>query len=529
MVDPYPKIGQAIRESPFTDDSKVWKNNSYYRQNIIKWSMYDLGNTIYSMVVVSLTIGPLLYIKYYEQGLPGDVAVSRGNFALSMTLLVGNLLMAFFSPFVGAVADKVRERKRLLMKFTWLCVTFMALLGVSYWIDDVFVLIVFFLLANLTYQIGLVIYDSILPFIADEDDLGRVSAFGISIGYFGSFIGIGLGFILIAAGLPDYVVQTADPARGILDMFEIGYIPFIYPIAAVIFLLFAIPMYTVREKKLKNHKVDIENIVKETIQEVVSTAKDVAKYRSMKWFILGWLIYVDAANTTISFMSQIVTVGLEFSESRFVLIVLGLGILYAVLFTYPVGVVTDRYGPRKALILVTMLWFISIVLAFFTNITPRSGEELGIAFKTPDWLLYVFPLFVGPALGGTWVVQRQYLTELAPPEKIGNYFGFANIFGRISAAFGPIIFTTTIDLLWQGGNLFSINVATRLGLLILGGLLLIGFLILVFKVEDVHDHFLAGAKANGKGQWVIGDEIVHDELEQSFLEPTKDKNSEKLP
>lgn len=498
-------------DSPFSPSSQVWKNERWYRKNIFKWALYDLGNTIYSMVVVSLTIGPLLYIKYYEQGLPGENAISKGNNTLAIALMVGNLFMAFLSPYLGAVADQRKERRRLLMKITWLCVTFMALLGVSYWVDEILLLVIIFLIANLFYQTGLIVYDSMLPFVADKEDIGKVAGFGIAIGYFGSIIGIGLGSILIAFGLQDYVVRPAKEVDGILqpDQFTLGYIPVIYPIAAIVFLLFALPMYTLKEKELKTKPEDLESTISETTGQIIETGKEILKYRSMRWFILGWLIYVDAANTVIFFMGQIVTVGLEFGEGQFALIVLGIGIISAVILTYPVGSFADRYGPKKTLALTSVLWLISIGLAFLTNINADTAKELGFG-PTPDWLLYVFPILVGPALGGTWVVQRQFLTELAPPEKVGNYFGFANIFGRISAAFGPIIFTTAVDFLWKQSG-FSINVAMRLGSLLLGVLILIGFLILL-NVYDPHKHYLQGAKANGKGQWLKGQVIVYDEV-----------------
>ncbi|RMG21442.1 MAG: MFS transporter [Methanobacteriota archaeon] len=497
-------------QSPFALTSRVWKTKPWYRKNIMKWALYDLGNTIYSMVVVSLTIGPLLYIKYYDQGLSGEEAVSKGNNTLAIALMVGNLVMAFLSPYLGAVADQRKERKRLLMKLTWLCVTFMALLGISYWVDDILLLVIIFLIANIFYQTGLIVYDSMLPFVADKEDIGKVAGFGIAIGYFGSIIGVGLGYVLIAFGLPDYVVRPAKEVGGVLqpDEFNIGYIPFIYPLAALVFLLFALPMYTLKEKELDGRHEDLESTISETTQKIIDTGKEIMKYRSMKWFIFGWLIYVDAANTVIFFMGQIVTVGLEFGEGQFALIVLAIGIISAVILTYPVGSFADKHGPRKTLMLTTFLWIVSILLAFMTNINSDTAKELGFG-PTPDWLLYVFPILVGPALGGTWVVQRQFLTELAPPDKVGNYFGFANIFGRISAAFGPIVFTTVVDILWKNIG-FSINVSMRLGTFLLGGLLLIGFLLLL-QVYDPHDHYLKGAKANGKGQWIKGNTVLYDE------------------
>ena len=116
-----------------------------------------------------------------------------------------------------------------------------------------------------------------------------------------------------------------------------------------------------------------------------------------------------------------------------------------------------------------------------------------------EWLVYVFPVLVEPALGGSWVVQRQYVTELSPPSKVGNYFGFANIFGRISAAIGPFIWATTIlgQIKIAG---FSIEMATRIGFDFIGSIMLIGYFI-IMEVDDVHE---ICRRWKSQGRWNLG-------------------------
>ena len=80
-----------------------------------------------------------------------------------------------------------------------------------------------------------------LPFITDRDKVATVSGTGVAIGYFGSFIGIGLGFAL-APIFGDFVIK---PSEGV---FELGYIPYMFPVGALLFLLFALPIVTLKEK-----------------------------------------------------------------------------------------------------------------------------------------------------------------------------------------------------------------------------------------------------------------------------------------
>ena len=468
----------------------------WYRTNLLKWASYDLGNTIFSMVVVSLTFVPLLQIFYFMNGSTGEQAINQANFAFSAVLLVGNIVMAFVSPFLGAYADQMKERKGLLMQISVLCITFMAALVASAWYHSVLLMLAIFFFSNLFYQMGLVVYDSMLPFITDRESLGKVSGFGVALGYFGSFVGIGLGFALTPI-FGDFTVQPknlqANPPI-LKDTFALGYIPYIFPLAALMFLLFALPMFSVREKEREMIPKETDEIITEVKRNAIQTGKEIINYRSMFVFLFGWLIFVDAANTVIGFMTPMVQVGLEFGDSGPVLIVLGIGIFAAVVLTYPVGIFVDKYGPKKGLLLIMLLWISSLTIAFFTNF------QIG-GTRTPQWPVYVFPILVGPALGGGWVVQRQFITELAPPPKVANYFGFANIFGRISAAIGPFVWSITILLLNQQVGL-NINLSTRYAIWVLAILMLIGFTIIFLGTEDVHKYYLDGARAAGDGTWI---------------------------
>ncbi|MHA2504474.1 MAG: MFS transporter [Candidatus Kariarchaeaceae archaeon] len=465
----------------------------WYQRNLMKWAAYDLGNTIFSMVVVSLTFVPLLQILYFGQIGDGSRAIVRANFAFSTVLLIGNGVMAVISPFLGAYADQLRERKYLLMKISMLCITFMASLVISAYTNSILIIMVIFFFSNLFYQMGLVVYDSILPFVTDKELVGKVSGLGVALGYFGSFIGIGLGFLLSPI-FGDFIIEPINADAGILqDTFEIGYIPYIFPVAALMFLLFAIPMFTLKEKEREMLPMETDQMFEEVKRNTKETAREILNYRSMLVFLIGWLIYVDAANTVIAFMTPMVQVGLEFGEGSTVLIVLAEGILFAVLLTYPVGVYVDKNGPKKGLTLITVLWLVALVIAFFTNLQLAGG-------RTPTWTVFVFPILVGPALGGGWVVQRQFLIELAPPSKVANYFGFSNIFGRISAAIGPFIWSISIAILLSLEG-FNINTATRYAIWVLAGLMILGYLIMTLGVDDVHDTFLKGGRARGDGTW----------------------------
>lgn len=482
----------TVDEAKITSSYRI-SDETWYNRNVKKWVAYDLGNTIFSMVVVSLTITPLIYIMYFDRLGNGKDAINSGNLAIAVTLFIGNILMALTSPFLGAYSDQLKKRNGLLMKLSIVCILLMGSLVVSAYTSSIILILIIFLFANLFYQMGLVVYDATLPFITDADKLSKVSGYGVAIGYFGSFIGIAIGFALIPFYGDFFADDTFEFDDGSIGpRFEIGYIPYVFPIAAFMFFLFSLPMLTLKEKPRDTPPKSKETIFSEVVDQVKTTGGEVYNYRDMKIFLLGWLIFVDAANTVIAFMTPMVQVGLEFGEGSTVLAVLGIGIASAVVFTYPVGIYVDKNGPKKGLTLITFLWITALIIALLTNLSTD-------ALSTPSWLVYIFPIILGPGLGGTWVVQRAFVTELSPPEKVGNYFGFANIFGRISAAFGPFVWFASVKIFSDFID-YSIEMSTRISIGILGILMLVGYFILQ-GVDDVHEHYVNGAKATGRGTW----------------------------
>ena len=174
---------------------------------------------------------------------------------------------------------------------------------------------------------------------------------------------------------------------------------------------------------------------------------------------------------------------------------MAIGIGSAVLLTFPVGWIADKVGPKKAFLLVASFWGTALILGSVINL-----EIAG--FVVPEWLVYVMGVIVGPAMGGTWVSQRQMLAELAPKEKVSNYFGVANVFGRISSAVGPALWAGSIAVLqWLD---FGVSSSIRVTLIVVGGLMFTG-LWLIQKTTDLHEHYVRGARHIGDGIWRLED------------------------
>jgi MFS transporter, UMF1 family len=99
---------------------------------------------------------------------------------------------------------------------------------------------------------------------------------------------------------------------------------------------------------------------------------------------------------------------------------------------YIMGLLADRFSPKRVLAGIVAGWIVVLILF--------AANSLKIVF----W-------FLGPAvgifLGGVWAVSRPLLVQLAPPNKLGEFFGLFSLSGRAAAICGPLVWGGVVLLL----------------------------------------------------------------------------------
>ncbi|MFX1302065.1 MAG: MFS transporter [Promethearchaeota archaeon] len=432
------------------------------RRNIFFWAMYDLANTIYSMVIVSLIINRyVLVIGQVQYGMSyGGVSFLYGTVSLIMQLGV-----AICVPILGALSDNVGKRKPFVISLTGIILLFASLLG--FFQDNITIVLMFYVIANVAFQFSLVFYDAMLPFIAKREDIGKVAGFGVAWGYFGTILSLFIMYPLIVL-LGDMV---SDPTQGTPTYGYTGnWLPFVLPM--YLFLICAIPFLYVREKQKKGKRPPIGKLIGNTFKQLKGTFKDIRKHKSMFIFIIGYFFVADIANVIVLYMTPIVTDGLIIAggSTLFAILFIIISTFSAVAFTYFVGKFGQKYGAKNTFYLVGALWGISliigIILVFFTD-----GIDVGA--NLPFIMSIIMGVVAGPALGGTWTAQRIMVVELAPKEKFGEFFGFSKLSGKLSSAIGPFIWGAvmlTFDIIGKvayGLAMISVGIIMGIGIVII--------------------------------------------------------------
>jgi MFS transporter, UMF1 family len=378
----------------------------------LAWSLYDLANTVFSMNIVSFFLS--LWVVNVAGGTDGQ---------WSLALAISYAIIFVASPFLGALTDQAPRRMPFLVGSTLLCVVFTAILGIGGLVPT----LIFFVVANIGFQAGLQFYDALLPDVSTPDTRGRVSGIGIGTGYIGSFIGMGVGYLILGSEVDALGADEATTRYR-----------WVFMASAALFLVFALPCFVwVKERVRRSRRFSLASI-RAAGSQVLQTFRASRDHPGLVRFLVGRAVYTDAINTVIMFMGIYVTAEVGFSTGEATLVML-VAIVFAVVGGYAWGPIVDRIGPKRTLTRVLQLW----ILVFAWAAIVGLAELPALAF-------WPVPCLAGIALGGTWAADRPYMLRLTPPDRVGEFYGLYGMVGRFSAITGPLSWALVVDVLSLG-------------------------------------------------------------------------------
>jgi len=374
---------------------------SYSKRKIFAWTLFDFANTSFSVMIVTF-VYPLYFKNIICEGNPIGDALWGTNVSISM------LIGALIAPVLGAASDYSGKRKRFLLAFTLvsiLCTTLM------FFISPGMVLLgaILFVLANVGFEGGLVFYDAYLPEITSKRSYGRVSGYGFAMGYLGALVTLAASFPLIIGGFePDNLLN----------------IRYSFLLAAGFFFVFSIPLFVTLRDKKPEHTENI-SIFNAGFREVKTTLSNIRQYPNLVRFLIAFFFYNDGILTIITFASIYAANTLDFSFQELVIFFITVqttAILGSVIF----GVITDKIGAKRTIVITLLIWIFVILLAYFTD--------------TKD-MFYMVGLLAGISMGASQSASRSLMARLTPAEHAAEFFGFYDgSFGKASAIVGPWIF-----------------------------------------------------------------------------------------
>ncbi|GAA1328723.1 MFS transporter [Pseudonocardia xinjiangensis] len=382
------------------------------RGQIVAWGLWDWGSSAYNAVILTFVFSVYL-TDAVGSDLPGDV---NANSWLGYSIGAAGLLIALMAPVIGRSADTAGHRKLSVGVWTALTVATVAALFLVQ--DDYHYLWLGLLLLGLGsifFELASVSYNAMLTQVSTPSTIGRVSAFGWSMGYLGGIVLLLVVYIGFISG--DGGVLGVPTENG----FNIRLVALV---AAGWFLVFAIPMfYAVPESPARTQQAPRLGIIG-SYRALFHDLRDL--YRTSPhtvYFLAASALFRDGLAAIFTFGAVLAVTVYGIGAGDVLIFGVAANVVSAV-GALAAGRIDDRTGPKAVIMgsLAGML-AVGIVLLFVSG-------------PTMFWIFgLLLTLFVGPAQSSS----RTYLARLAPTGQEGQLFGLYATTGRAVSFLAPTL------------------------------------------------------------------------------------------
>ncbi len=401
------------------------------KKNILGWISYDFANSSFTTVIVTV-----VYSVYFKSVIVGKEGIGDSLWGLSVSLSM--LIVALISPILGAIADYTRSKKKFLFVF---CYTSVLFTGLLYFVHAGAVMwgMLIFMIANIGYEGGNVFYNAFLPEITTKKNLGKVSGLGWGIGYIGGLSALLLSYLFIETN-----------------------VPLVFPLIAVFFGIFAIPIFVfLKESKTKKQSQNI-NYIKVGYERIKNTFHRIKDLKELSRFLISFFIYNDGIKTVIVFAAIYGAQRFGMTGSQLIIYFV-LANITSFIGSIIFGFIVDRIGAKRTISITLLIWIAVVVWAFFCNNVTQ---------------FYGVGLLAGIAIGSCQSASRSLFSLLTPEDKHAEFFGFYAVSGKAAAIIGPLLY----------GLLVLILHSQRLAILSIALFFVAGFFVLQTVNEEKGIH-----------------------------------------
>lgn len=392
-----------------------------HRPELRAWAMYDWAVSA-MQTVITTAVFPIYFISVAGAEMSKPEATAWYSWANT----AGAILIAVLSPILGAVADYRSAKKRFLSVFMLLGV--FSTMGMYFIMQgDLFLACTLFVLSLAGATGSMTFYESLLPHIAREDEIDRVSTGAYAMGYIGGGLLLALNLAWISnpalIGLPTGDNLTAEqstlPAR--LAFVSVG----------VWWLLFSIPMLRgVPEppRLIEADEAPTGNPFTVAFSRLRETLGELRLYKQAFLTMLAFTIYNDGIQTIVR-MATVFGEELGLPRSDLItaiLIVQFVGIPFAFLF----GTLASKLGNKGSIVLGLVVYTAICIYAYSIHTVTE---------------FYVLAGMVAMVQGGTQALSRSLFASMVPKHKSGEFFGFYSVFEKFGGILGPAVFGIAVS------------------------------------------------------------------------------------
>jgi MFS transporter, UMF1 family len=385
------------------------------RGQIIAWGLWDWGAAAFHAVLLTFVFSVYLTDAVGDD-LPGSTSATSW---FSWSLAIAGVVVALVAPVAGQRADAGGHRKRSLG--IWSALTFAAMVGLFFVKDNYHYLalgLVLLALGSIFNEFATVSYHAMLRQVSTPANIGRVSGFGWSMGYFG-------GIVLLLTCYAGFIAGDGD-TRGFLGVStdEGLNVRLIALLAAVWFAVFALPvLFKVPEVHALPGRERVGFFA--SYRLLVHDLRDLYRVdRNAVYFLGASALFRDGLAAIFSFGAVLAHTVYGISTGDVLLFGVAANVVSA-LGAIVAGFFDDRLGPKRVIMVsLTGMLIAGTIVAFLEG--PRNFWIFGL----------ILCLFVGPAQSSS----RTYLARMSPPGREGQMFGLYATTGRAVSFLAPALF-----------------------------------------------------------------------------------------
>jgi len=402
------------------------------------WAFYDWANSVYPLVITT-AIFPLFYEGITSES-GSDKVVFLGVEFVNTALIsyvgaLGFLIVSVLVPVLSGIADYSDSKKKFLRAFAYLG-SFSCMGLYFFTIDNLFVGLLFYLLALIGFWGSIVFYNAYLPLVAPVEEHDRLSAKGYSLGYLGSSILLIICLALYLSGLMPVKVS--------------------FLLTGIWWMLFS--QFTLR--KLPEGKVSVEPgkmILWKGFREINKVLISLKDHLALRRFLVAFFVYSMGVQTVMLVAVYFGTKEIAWADDGEKTTGLIVSVLIIQFIAIPgahfMARLSERIGNIRTLMLANSLWVIICLVALW--------------IKTPLHF-YCTAGFVGFVMGGIQSMSRSTYSKLLPKTNdTASYFSFYDVAEKVGIVIGLFIFAFFEEWGDMRTSIVSLILFFFLGLLLL--------------------------------------------------------------
>ncbi|MEN8114511.1 MAG: MFS transporter [Actinomycetota bacterium] len=365
-----------------------------YKRRIRAWTLYDWANSAFATTILAAVL-PVYYSQVAGRTL-GSAAQATAYW--TATLSISLIIVAILSPILGTISDLKRGKKKFLAASILVGavgVSLLVFVGTGDWL----IASAAFVIARIGFATGNVFYEALLPHVAHEEDLDRVSTLGYAVGYLGGGLLLAINIVMI------FTLGNSLGTR--LSFLSV----------AIWWIVFSIPIMRRVPEPPAAVAAESGGLLSITFDRLSDTFRHLRSYRELLKFLISYLIYNDGIGTIIG-VAVIYGAELGFGSIELIaaiLLVQFVGIPFSIVF----GKIPSKDESKRAFFLAFVVWnlimlpLVGIGSQFVlsedvTGTRPPAYEDTASAVGEGDYAIDSAAV----TLTGAWEFDGDYATTV---------------------------------------------------------------------------------------------------------------------